>query len=91
MKIVEDYRESIRSLSNNTFSLQESSLYFDNMTIYVDTLFAIQASIGSEIFENLTAKINMATLNIAVWSIIIAMVIVMCPVQVNSICMHFVA
>ena len=64
-------------------SLKEASLYFDNMTLYVELLFNIQKDLANDIFQKLGEKISSATSDIVVWTLLVVFVIALCPVQVS--------
>lgn len=65
---------------NNTFpEMQKARWWFDNMTMYLDTLLDVQQDLGEEILAILDTVIEKVQTDLAVSATLLVVVILMCP------------
>lgn len=62
-----------------------ATLYFDNMTIYIDLVFLAQSDLALEIVQAIDNRAATVTTGVAISSVIIMVVFVMCPLLVKTV------
>lgn len=82
---IDIFRETIQKRQLSKPSLRAATWYFDNMTIYIDLLFLVQSDLAKGIIETLDARAADVTTGVTVSSVIILIVVVMCPVLVKTV------
>lgn len=82
-KYVEYYRRIVQRHSNAVPSLKNATLYFDNMTLYIDLVFLTVKDLADEIVSVLENEAQGASIGVVRSSIIIFIVLVMCPCMVK--------
>ena len=65
-------------------SLRNATLYFDNMTLYIDLVFLAVKDLADEIVAALDERAENVSLGVVRSSIIIFVVLVMCPILVKT-------
>ena len=79
------FRDDIQKRKLSKPSLRAATWYFDNMTSYVDLLFLVQSDLAKAIISTLDDHAYDVTTGVAVSSVIILIVVVMCPVLVKTV------
>lgn len=82
-EIIDSYRfeiqQHVQGINNTQANLAKARWWFDNMTLYLDTLLDIQQDLGNEILFVLDSVLENATRDLAVSAIFLVVVILMCP------------
>lgn len=82
-EIIDSYRfeiqQHVQGINNTQANLAKARWWFDNMTLYLDTLLDIQQDLGNEILFVLDSVLEDATRDLAVSAIFLVVVILMCP------------
>ena len=76
------YRDVIQHKNISYVSEREATRYYDNMTMYIDILLEIQRSLAKEILEKLDESSREVTGNIIISTVLIFVVLALCPIQV---------
>ena len=83
---INTFRREIRNADLNQVlsykSLEKAEWLFDNMTIRIDSLFALQEEIADKIDRMLDDKISEIGVQIAIYAIIVCLAIAICPLIV---------
>ena len=78
--IIESFRKEIQtSVQNDVIDNRKSRYWFDNMTIYLDTLLDIQTQMAQRVLSILDLAIDDLTTDLAVNAVLLIVVILMCP------------
>ena len=81
--IIDSFRSEIlhnpQHANSTAPNLQKARLWFDNMTIYLDTLLDVQQDLGEEILAILDYVIDKVQTDLAVSATLLVVVILMCP------------
>lgn len=81
--IIESFRTEIQNVENtSTIDIAKSRYWFDNMTIYMDTLLDIQTQMAQKVIKILDVAIEDLTIDLAVYAILLVVVILMCPLVI---------
>jgi hypothetical protein len=83
--IIESFRKEIQtSVQNDVIDNRKSRYWFDNMTIYLDTLLDIQAQMAQRVLSILDLAIDDLTTDLAVNAVLLVVVILMCPLVIMA-------
>ena len=84
--IIEGFRTEIQTSVENTSSIDiaKSRYWFDNMTIYLDTLLDIQTQMAQKVINILDVAIDDLTTDLAVYAVLLVVVILMCPLVIMA-------
>ena len=84
--IIENFRREIQTSVENTtiVDLRKSRYWFDNMTIYLDTLLDIQTQMAQKVISILDLAIDDLTTELAVNAVLLVVVILMCPLVIMA-------
>ncbi|XP_076451194.1 uncharacterized protein LOC143287134 [Babylonia areolata] len=77
-----------REISSNTTSeksFTKSKWWFDNMTIYLDTMFAVQEELAAEILDNVNTALKRDTQEIILSIALFAAILFICPIILISV------
>lgn len=66
-------------------SFPKSKYWFDNMTIYLDTMFEVQQKLANEILENVSNALHRDTQDIALSIALFTVILIICPVILMSV------
>ncbi|XP_021366509.1 uncharacterized protein LOC110458877 [Mizuhopecten yessoensis] len=82
--IISNFRNEIQHHTEEATypDMEKARYWFDNMTIYLDTLLEIQRDLGYEIIDILDIVIDQSTNNLAVSAAFLFVVLVMCPLVI---------
>ncbi|XP_069111482.1 uncharacterized protein [Argopecten irradians] len=82
--IINNFRNEIQHHTEEAThpDMEKARYWFDNMTIYLDTLLEIQRDLGYEIIDILDVVIDQTTKNLAVSAAFLFVVLVMCPLVI---------
>ena len=83
--MIESFRNTIQKRMLSKPSLRAATWYFDNMTSYIDLLFLVQSDLAKGIISTLDDSAADVATGVAVSSVIILIVVVMCPVLVKTV------
>ncbi|CAC5383083.1 Guanylate cyclase 32E,Guanylate cyclase soluble subunit beta-2,Receptor-type guanylate cyclase gcy-19,Retinal guanylyl cyclase 2,Heat-stable enterotoxin receptor,Olfactory guanylyl cyclase GC-D,Atrial natriuretic peptide receptor 2,Receptor-type guanylate cyclase gcy-9,Receptor-type guanylate cyclase Gyc76C,Soluble guanylate cyclase 89Da,Receptor-type guanylate cyclase gcy-28,Speract receptor,Receptor-type guanylate cyclase gcy-13,Receptor-type guanylate cyclase gcy-8,Guanylyl cyclase GC-E,Receptor-type gu len=81
---IEKFRAEIQ-LINSTIAavdVQKARFFFDNMTIYLDTLFNVQTEMGAFVIAKFNNEIDKLTEQLAINAVLLVIVILVCPVVI---------
>ncbi|VDH93877.1 Hypothetical predicted protein [Mytilus galloprovincialis] len=81
---IEHFRAEIQ-LINSTIAavnVRKARFFFDNMTIYLDTLFTVQTEMGAFVIEKFNNEIDDLTQQLAINAVLLVIVILVCPVVI---------
>ena len=84
-KVIYTYRYHIQNRNISHPSLKQATMWFDNMTIYIDQLLDIQQTIALWMFDQLYAKKTQTLTKVILTVMVMVSVLIMCPALVNSI------
>ncbi|XP_076094871.1 uncharacterized protein LOC143065280 [Mytilus galloprovincialis] len=84
--IIEAFRKEIQTSVENTtvLDMRKSRYWFDNMTIYLDTLLDIQTQMAQKVISILDLAIDNLTTDLAVNAVLLVVVILMCPLVIMA-------
>ena len=81
---IEYFRAEIQ-LTNSTIAavdVRKARFFFDNMTIYLDTLFSVQTEMGTFVISKFNNEIDDLTQQLAINAVLLVIVILVCPVVI---------
>ena len=82
---IDFFRDTIQKRKLSKPSLRVATWYFDNMTLFVDLLFLVQNDLARAIVGTLDERTGHVTTGVAVSSLIILIVVIMCPLLVKTV------
>ncbi|XP_033764357.1 uncharacterized protein LOC117345393 [Pecten maximus] len=83
--IINNFRYEIQHQQMGTEwvpNIQDARYWFDNMTLYLDTLLDIQRDLGYEIIARLDVVIDESTRDLSISASFLAVVLIMCPLVI---------
>ena len=82
--IINDFRHEIQGgvQSNIMVDPRKARYFFDNMTIYLDTLFEVQSEMAVYVLGKFNDAIDDLTLEVSINAVLLILVILICPVVV---------
>ncbi|XP_033763462.1 uncharacterized protein LOC117344743 [Pecten maximus] len=83
-EIINYYRHEIQHYTETKMiaDIQTARFWFDNMTLYLDTLLNVQRDLGYEIIQSLDVVIEQSTQDITIGAIFLVIVLLMCPLVI---------
>ena len=82
---IEIMREEIGRNAKSRYSFVKSKWWFDNMTIYLDTMFAIQQELADEIVQNISKALERDNRAIIFSIALFAAILIICPIILFSV------
>ncbi|XP_052083525.1 uncharacterized protein LOC127720814 [Mytilus californianus] len=81
---IEKFRAEIQFINSTiaTVDVQKARFFFDNMTIYLDTLFNVQTEMGAFVIAKFNNEIDSLTQQLAINAVLLVIVILVCPVVI---------
>ncbi|WAR25462.1 GUC2E-like protein, partial [Mya arenaria] len=81
-EIIFDYRDEIQNhVQNESYkSIEKAKWFFDNITIYLDSLLQIQLKVAARISSEVEVVLSEVIIKTAVYALMVVVVIAMCPV-----------
>ncbi|ESO97637.1 hypothetical protein LOTGIDRAFT_152728 [Lottia gigantea] len=83
--VIEKFRFEIQHTLSRDFSITKGQWWFDNMTLYLDTLLVIQQDLATLINGKLEEIINEEERNLIISAGLLVVVILMCPLVIYSV------
>ncbi|XP_050396381.1 uncharacterized protein LOC126814954 [Patella vulgata] len=83
--VIEKFRFEIQHTLSIDFSITKGQWWFDNMTLYLDTLLVIQQDLATLINGKLEEIINEEERNLIISAGLLVVVILMCPLVIYSV------
>ena len=82
--IINDFRHEIQGgvQSNVMVDPKKARYFFDNMTIYLDTLFEVQSEMAVYVLGKFNDAIDELTIEVSINAVLLILVILICPVVV---------
>ncbi|XP_060069264.1 uncharacterized protein LOC132549352 [Ylistrum balloti] len=82
--IIDGFRFEIQHYDSEVFypDIQKARYWFDNMTLYLDTLLKIQQNLGFEIIGRLDVVIDDSTRDLSISVSCLVIVLIMCPLVI---------
>ncbi|OWF41060.1 Atrial natriuretic peptide receptor 1 [Mizuhopecten yessoensis] len=82
--IIDGFRFEIQHYESEVFypDIQKARYWFDNMTLYLDTLLKIQQNLGFEIIGRLDVVIDDSTRDLSISVSCLVIVLIMCPLVI---------
>ncbi|XP_033763633.1 uncharacterized protein LOC117344879 [Pecten maximus] len=84
LAIIDGFRFEIQHYESEVFypDIQKARYWFDNMTLYLDTLLKIQQNLGFEIIGRLDVVIDDSTRDLSISVSCLVIVLIMCPLVI---------
>ncbi|XP_069106014.1 uncharacterized protein [Argopecten irradians] len=84
LAIIDGFRFEIQHYDSEVFhpDIQKARYWFDNMTLYLDTLLKIQQNLGFEIIGRLDVVIDDSTRDLSISVSCLVIVLIMCPLVI---------
>ena len=82
--IIDDFRAEIQSsvLSTTVADIKKARYFFDNMTIYLDTLLDVQTEMATYVLGKFNDAIDELTIELSINAVLLVIVILICPVVI---------